>query len=84
MTKIGNLIGAAVAAGALVLGLAACDNTKGTVLNVYNAEVTKATMKCWDGAWSLSVDTGGGEQGIKRVCASQADAAKYKIGDPYP
>ena len=66
--------------------LAGCPGAgvKGRVLNVYGEAETKATMKCWDGAWSLSIDTGKGEQGIERVCVSESTAKKYTVGGVYP
>lgn len=71
---------------AAVLALAGCDTTKGTVLNVYGVAETKATMHCWEGAWSLSIATGKPEKekAIERVCVSESTAKKYKVGQAYP
>jgi hypothetical protein len=67
--------------------LAACPGgggVKGTVLNIYGEQETKATMQCWDKAWSLSIDTDGTEAGIKRVCVTESQAKKYVVGSTYP
>jgi hypothetical protein len=83
--KLKALVVALIGATAL---LSACKgDVTGIVLDVNSPELTQAITKCAEGSWSISVQTNAREEYppvVSHVCATEAEAKKYKSGDAYP